>query len=207
VDYAVLDTLPAREMQAGFAEVVKYGLIGDRAFFDWLRGAGAAVLARQTEALARAVVTSIEAKAAIVAADERETADLRALLNLGHTFGHGFEAMAGFDGRLLHGEAVACGMALAFHYSAQVGLCPAAEAQEAIAALRAFGFETDPRRLAGGPFTADGLIEAMAQDKKAVGGKLTLILAEGIGRAKVVSGLDLNPVQAYLSAVLTGGLN
>jgi 3-dehydroquinate synthase len=207
VDYAMLDTLSEREMRAGFAEVVKYGLLGDRPFFTWLQNAAADVLARHPEALAHAVETSIRAKAAIVAADERETADLRALLNLGHTFGHGFEAIAGFDGRLLHGEAVACGMALAFHYSAHQGLCPPAQAQEAIEALNSFGFETDPRRLPGGPFDPQAMIAAMAQDKKASGGKLTLILAEGIGRAKSVSGLDLNPVQAYLSAVLGEGLN
>jgi 3-dehydroquinate synthase len=206
VDYSTLDSLPAREMRAGFAEVIKYGLLGDRAFFDWLTEHGSAVLTRAPDALAYAVETSIRAKAAIVAADERETADLRALLNLGHTFGHGFEAIAGFDGRLLHGEAVACGMALAFHYAARTGFCPSAEAEKAISSLAAFGFETDPRALPGGPFAPEAMIAAMAQDKKASGGKLTLILPEAIGQAKVVDGIDLNPVQSYLGAVLGEGL-
>lgn len=205
VDYEVLSTLPPREMRAGYAEVMKYGLINDRPFFDWLKADGAKVLAGEPAATAHAVETSIRAKAAIVAADERETSGLRALLNLGHTFAHGFETMAGYDGRLLHGEAVACGMALAFDYSARTSLCPEAEAEEAIAALKAAGFETDPKNLPGAPFAAKDLIAAMAQDKKAEGGKLTLILAEGVGRARRVPGVDFDTVLAYLNAIVGEG--
>ena len=205
VDYDVLATLPPREMRAGYAEVVKYGLINDRPFFDWLKAEGAHVLENRPQAVARAVETSIRAKAAIVAADERETNGLRALLNLGHTFAHGFETLAGYDGRLLHGEAVACGMALAFDYSARIGLCPEAEAAEAAAALKAAGFETDPHRLPGAPFAPEAVLAAMAQDKKAEGGKLTLILAEGIGRAKGVPGVDFAEVLAYLNAIVGEG--
>ena len=205
VDFDVLETLPPREMRAGFAEVIKYGLINDPAFFAWLRANGQAVLTKEPNAVFTAVTTSIRAKAAIVEADERETTGARALLNLGHTFGHGFEVLAGFDGKLLHGEAVATGMAVAFGYSAALGLCPPHEAEEAIRALKAAGFETNPQRLPGAPFDAGALVEAMAQDKKASGGKLSLVLAEGIGKAKLVTGLDLNPVRAYLDGVLREG--
>jgi len=205
VDYAVLDTLPLRERRAGFAEVIKYGLINNRPFFDWLKAERADLIGGGSRTLAHAVTTSIRSKAAIVAADERETAGLRALLNLGHTFAHGFEALAGYDGRLLHGEAVACGMALAFDYSARIGLCPEAEADEVATLLEAAGFQIDPRKLPGGPFAPEAVLEAMAQDKKASGGKLTLILTEGIGRAKIVPGVDFASILAYLNEIFGEG--
>lgn len=202
VDYAVLATLPLRERRAGFAEVIKYGLISDRPFFDWLKAESADLIGGASEAIAHAVTTSIRTKAAIVAADERETLGLRALLNLGHTFAHGFEALAGYDGRLLHGEAVACGIALAFDYSARIGLCPQEEADEVATLLEAAGFQIDPRKLPGGPFAPEAVLAAMAQDKKALGGKLTLILAEGIGRAKIVPGVDFASILTYLNEML-----
>ena len=129
IDPEVLDTLPARELRAGYAEVVKYGLIDDAAFFDWCEANGAALLAGDREARVHAIATSVAAKARIVAADERETTGTRALLNLGHTFGHALEAETGFSDRLLHGEGVAAGMALAFRFSVARGLCAAADWQ------------------------------------------------------------------------------
>ena len=127
IDPAVLDTLPPRELAAGYAEVVKYGLIDDADFFAWCEAHGAALLAGDAAARERAIAHSVAAKARIVAADEHETNGTRALLNLGHTFGHALEAEAGFDGSLIHGEAVAAGIALAFRFSVARGLCPAEE--------------------------------------------------------------------------------
>ncbi len=195
-DLDVLATLPPREVRAGYAEVVKYGLLGDAGFFDWLEANGAEVLALRPAALAHAVARSVEMKAEIVAEDERE-AGRRALLNLGHTFAHALEAEAGFDDALRHGEAVAAGCALAFHFSAALGLCPEADAERAAALLAAAGL---PTGLTPAGLSADRLIGHMAQDKKAEHGRLTLILARGIGDAVVARDVDRDRLRAFLRA-------
>jgi 3-dehydroquinate synthase len=200
-DLDVLATLPAREMRAGYAEIVKYGLLGDFAFFEWLEANGAAVLARpqpeDSEALAHAIARSVEMKARIVAADERE-AGRRALLNLGHTFGHALEAEVGFGEALLHGEAVALGCAQAFRFSAALGLCPTQDAVRAGQAIARAGLPTRLGDIPGGPFSADRLIAHMGQDKKAEGGALVLILAESIGRAFTAKAVDAAKLRAFL---------
>jgi 3-dehydroquinate synthase len=199
-DTGALTSLPPREVKAGYAEVLKYGLIRDRAFFDWLETNGGAVLALAPEPLAQAVAVSCAAKAAVVAADERETGD-RALLNLGHTFGHALEAAYGFSDRLLHGEAVAIGMGLAFDLSAAMGLCPQEDAQGVRAHLEAHGLMTHVRDLAPLP-SVEFLLSAMAKDKKAAGGKITFILARGIGDAFIAKDVPLEPVQSLLEKFL-----
>jgi 3-dehydroquinate synthase len=196
-DLDVLATLPDRERLAGYAEVIKYGLLGDAAFFDWLEVNGAAVIAQDPAALAHAVARSVEMKAEIVAEDERE-AGRRALLNLGHTFGHALEAEVGFGGALLHGEAVALGCAQAFRYSAAQGLCSGQDAVRAERAIAAAGLPTRLADIGGGPFAADRLLAHMAQDKKAEGGRLTLILARGLGQAFVAKAVDPDPLRAFL---------
>jgi 3-dehydroquinate synthase len=196
----VLDTLPLREQRAGYAEVVKYGLIDSPGFFAWCEANGPALLAGDPAARTHAIATSVAAKAAIVAADERETADKRALLNLGHTFGHGLEADTGFSDRLLHGEAVAAGMALAFLFSVNQGLCPPEDAARVVAHLRAAGL---PASLAEAHVTASGeaLVAHMAHDKKMAGGRLPFLLARGIGQTYVDKQVDLNQVARFLDQV------
>jgi 3-dehydroquinate synthase len=187
-DTAVLDTLPRRELLAGYAEVAKYGLIDDPTFWDWCEANGAELIAGDAAALAYAIEHSCRAKARIVAADERETADLRALLNLGHTFGHALEAETGFGPELLHGEAVGAGMALAFDLSAKLGLCPAADAARVRRHLEAVGLPVRLRSIGGDnrrQWDTTRLIDHMRGDKKAEAGKLTFILARGIGKAFV----------------------
>jgi 3-dehydroquinate synthase len=196
-DLSVLATLPDREMRCGYAEVIKYGLLGDAHFFQWLEENGADVLARSPAALAYAVTRSVQMKAEIVAEDERE-AGRRALLNLGHTFAHALEAEVGFGDELLHGEAVAIGCAQAFRFSAAQGLCPPADAARAEAAIAARGLPTRMSDIRNTPFAADRLIDHMGQDKKAEGGKLTLILARAIGEAFVAKDVDPAPLHAFL---------
>ena len=196
-DLDALGTLPPRELRAGYAEVVKYGLIDDPTFFAWCETHCAALLAGDRAALGTAVAASCRAKARIVGADERE-ADARMLLNLGHTFAHAFETALGFDAALLHGEAVAAGMALAFDLSAALGLCPAEDARRVRRHLAGSGLPVDPPPGAGDP---DRLIELMRQDKKARGG-LTFILARGIGRAFVARDVAPDAVRASLSRAL-----
>ena len=197
IDPTVLDTLPPRELRAGYAEVVKYGLIDDQDFFGWCEANAAALLAGDAAAREQAIAHSVAAKARIVAEDERETADRRALLNLGHTFGHALEAETGFSDKLLHGEAVAAGMALAFRFSAARGLCSTEDAERVSAHLREAGLP-DSARAAG--VEADGrtLVAHMAHDKKMAGGKLPFILARGIGQAYVDKGVELSAVAAFL---------
>ena len=197
-DLDVLGTLPVRELMAGYAEVVKYGMIDDPDFFQWCEANAAKIRAGDPEALAYAVKKSVEAKARIVAADERE-GDVRALLNLGHTFAHGLEASAGFDGALLHGEAVGVGCGLAFKLSHRLGLCSGQDSARVSRHLAAAGFETDLTRLAGGPYDPDALLAAKAHDKKNRDGKLTFILARGIGQAFVQHGVDPAAVRALLA--------
>jgi len=204
-DTGLLATLPARERAAGFAEVVKYGLIDDPPFFDWLEQEGAAVMALQPEAIIRAVEVSCQAKARIVAQDERE-GGVRALLNLGHTFGHALEAENGYGPELLHGEAVACGMVLALAYSARLGLAPGGDALRAARVLAAAGLVTDLAALPGGPYPPDRLVAHMRQDKKARGGRVPLILARGIGQAFIQPDADLGDVEAFLTATLSAPL-
>ena len=203
IDPLVLATLPEREMRAGYAEVLKYGLLGDAAFFDWLEANGPAVLAREPAALEHAIATSIAMKAAIVAADERETLDRRALLNLGHTFGHALEAETGFSQALLHGEAVALGMALAARYSARRGEISAADADRAAGAIVAAGL---PAHLPALALSCDGarLVDHMRHDKKAEGTTLPFLLLRAVGSAYVARDVDLADIAAFLDAELRG---
>jgi 3-dehydroquinate synthase len=198
-DLDVLSTLPDREMRAGYAEVVKYGLLGDFGFFEWLETHSAAVLAREPAALARAVIRSVEMKAEIVAEDEKEQGR-RALLNLGHTFGHALEAETGYGAALLHGEAVAAGQALAFRFSAAQGLCAGQDAARATAAIAGAGLPTRLDEIAGHPFDAARLVRHMAQDKKAEAGQLTFVLARALGDAFVAKNVDAEAVRRFLIA-------
>lgn len=196
IDPDTLDTLPPRELRAGYAEVVKYGLLGDEAFFQWCEGHAEALLAGDPDARTTAIAQSVRAKAAIVGEDERETSGRRALLNLGHTFGHALEAETGFSDRLLHGEAVAAGMAIAFRFSAARGLCSADEANRVTAHLAAMGLPVSARQLTN----ADGtrLAAHMAHDKKKSAGTIPFILARRIGAAFVASDVALADVAAFL---------
>jgi 3-dehydroquinate synthase len=196
-DLSALATLPGREMRCGYAEVIKYGFLGDRAFFGWLEVNGARVVAGDPEALMHAVARSVEMKAEIVAEDETE-AGRRALLNLGHTFGHALEAETGFGEALKHGEAVGIGMAMAFRFSAALGLCRGQEAVRAGRAIAAVGLATGAGGLPGWPYGAERLIEHMAQDKKAEAGRLTFILARSIGDAFVAKDVEVERVREFL---------
>jgi 3-dehydroquinate synthase len=196
-DTGVLATLSAREMRAGYAEVAKYGLLGDAAFFAWLEKNWQGVFALKPDALEHAIETSVKAKAAIVARDEHETGD-RALLNLGHTFGHALEAWTGYSDRLLHGEGVAIGMALALRFSEELGLCPAGTAARGAAHLEAVGLPTRIGDISGGKADADELVRLMAQDKKVQQGKATFILVRGIGEAFVTRDVDPAKVRDFL---------
>jgi 3-dehydroquinate synthase len=195
-DTALLDTLAPREFRAGYAEVAKYGLIGDAAFFAWLDANWRDVFAGGP-AREHAIAVCCRMKAAIVGRDERESGE-RALLNLGHTFGHALEAAAGFSGRLLHGEAISLGMALAFEFSARRGLLPAPEAARAARHLAATGLPTHLSEVTGGVPGVDRLMDLIAQDKKVKRGKLTFILARGIGEAFIAPDVDAAEVRAFL---------
>jgi 3-dehydroquinate synthase len=199
IDPAVLGTLGARELRAGYAEVVKYGLIDDAAFFDWCERNGDTLLAGDEAARIAAIAHSVRAKARIVGEDERETSGRRALLNLGHTFGHALEAETGFSDRLLHGEAVACGMALAFRFSAAIGLCPEQEAGRVGFHLARSGL---PTTLAEAHVDASGeaLVAHMLHDKKMAGGRLPFLLARGIGQTYLDKQVDLAQVAAFLES-------
>jgi 3-dehydroquinate synthase len=199
-DVDVLDTLPARELRAGYAEVVKYGLIDRPDFFNWLEVNGPALLAGDAGLRQHAVLESCRAKAAIVADDERE-AGARALLNLGHTFAHALEMVAQYGDELLHGEAVAIGLVLAFDLSARLGLCPTEDAARVRSHLAAVGLPTTPRQIRAEGFPADALLDAMTRDKKVERGRPRFVLARGIGRAFV--GAEVEP--AVLRALLDGG--
>jgi len=198
-DTQVLRTLPPRELRAGYAEVVKYGLIDDAPFFDWLERAGQSVIGGDDAAVRRAVVTSVAAKARIVGADEREAAG-RALLNLGHTFGHALEAETGFGDALLHGEGVALGMVLAFELSARLGLCPAADAARVRRHLAAVGLPTAIAGTAAARAAPAALLDHMRQDKKVQDGRLTFVLARGIGQAFLTQDVAEGEVAALLQA-------
>jgi 3-dehydroquinate synthase len=197
-DTGALATLPRREMLAGYAEVVKYGLIADVEFFDWLDAEGSAVVGREPAALTRAVVTSCRMKAEIVASDERETGDARALLNFGHTFGHALEAETGFGNALLHGEAVALGMVLAFDFAVRLGLCTGQDATRVRRHIAAIGLPTElaPLSLACKP---DRLLAHMAKDKKVRDGRITLILPRRIGDTYVMRDAASDDLRAFLA--------
>jgi 3-dehydroquinate synthase len=203
-DTAVLDTLPARQFRAGYAEVAKYGVLGDQAFFTWLEANHAEVF-KGGAAREHAIATSCRAKAAIVARDERETGE-RALLNLGHTFGHALEAATGFSDRLFHGEGVAIGMMLAAEFSATLGMIPQADAARIKRHLAEVGLPTQLQDVAGfaqeGLADADALMALMAQDKKVRRGQLTLILLEAIGRAVIARNVEPATVRDFLQRKL-----
>lgn len=200
-DSALLDTLPKREFRAGYAEVAKYGLLGDAAFFAWLEKNWQDVFAGGP-AREHAIAVCCRAKAGIVTRDERETGE-RALLNLGHTFGHALEAGCGFSDRLLHGEAVALGMALAFEFSAKKGLISAADAARVSAHLAAVGLPTHVKDVPGGVPAVDTLMDLVSQDKKVTRGALTFILVRGIGRAFIEKNVDAVEVRAFLGDKLS----
>lgn len=198
-DVGALNTLPARDLRAGYAEVIKYGLINDRAFFEWLEKNGDALLSGDAAARISAVKTSCASKAAIVNADEREQGQ-RALLNLGHTFGHAFEAVYGYSDKLLHGEGVAVGMALAFDYSVRLGACPPEDATRVKAHLSQCGLPASLGDLPSEPpHDAETLLSLMMQDKKVEQNRLTLILAKGIGEAFITKDVDAGDVKDFLA--------
>lgn len=197
-DVATLDTLPRREVLAGYAEVVKYGLLGDRAFFDWLEVNGADVVDGDRAARIEAVARSCAAKARTVAADERESGE-RALLNLGHTFGHALEAEGGYDGTILHGEAVAIGMIQAFELSARLGLCPGQDVTRVRRHFEAVGLPVSPADRGLDGAAPERLLEHMGQDKKVRDGQLTFIMVRGIGDAFVTRDIAAPDVLNYLA--------
>ena len=197
-DLRTLDTLSRRDFRAGYAEVAKSGLINDSGFFVWLEAHWQEVFAGGA-ARARAVATSCRAKAAIVARDEREDSE-RALLNLGHTFGHALESAVGYSDRLLHGEGVALGIVLAFKLSAELGHTDAVTAERVVTHLAGVGLPTKLAFLGDALPSTDRLIEIMAQDKKVRGGKLVFVLARGIGQAFVAADVDPKEVRAVLEA-------
>jgi 3-dehydroquinate synthase len=199
-DTALLDTLPLREFLSGYAEIVKYGLISDAAFFAWLEANWRSVF-NGGPARDHAIATSCRAKAATVARDERETGE-RALLNLGHTFGHAFEAAAGFSDRLLHGEAIALGMTCAFEFSAQRGLMPAEDGKRVENHLSTVSLPTRISQITGTRPDVDRLMDLIGQDKKVRRGKLTFILARGIGKAFIASDVGADEVRAFLGKKL-----
>jgi 3-dehydroquinate synthase len=198
-DVSVLSTLSGREFRAGYAEVAKYGLLGDAPFFAWLEQNSAEIFSAAGTKRRQAVETSARAKAAIVEADEREESGTRALLNLGHTFGHALEAYAGYSDRLLHGEAIAIGMRLAFTYSVEQGLCPAEDAARVARHFGAVGLPTGIAAISGAAPTPDALLRLMAQDKKVKGGKLALVLVRGIGQAFVESNVSMAELTDFLT--------
>ncbi len=196
-DTALLDTLPKREFRSGYAEVAKFGLLGDAAFFAWLEKNWQDVFAGGP-AREHAIAVCCRGKAGIVARDERENGE-RALLNLGHTFGHALEAGCGFSDRLLHGEAVGLGIVLAFEFSARKELISASEAARAAAHLAAVGLPTHLKDVGGGVPAVDALMDLIAQDKKVKRGTLTFILVRGIGRAFIENNVDAAEVRTFLT--------
>ncbi|WP_171136380.1 3-dehydroquinate synthase [Ruegeria sp. HKCCC1038] len=200
-DTSVLGTLTARDFLAGYGEVVKYGLLGDSDFFEWLERNGPALSAGDMATRVRAVTRSVQMKADIVARDETEQGD-RALLNLGHTFCHALEAATGYSDRLLHGEGVAVGCALAFELSAQLGLCSQEDPSRVRAHLKTMGMKTDLADIPGDLPGAEALVDLMAQDKKVIDGQLRFILVRGIGQAFVTADVPRESVLKVLEDAL-----
>ncbi len=201
-DTDVLETLPERQFRAGYAEMAKYGLLGDEEFFSWLETNWSDVFSGGA-ARTQAIETCCKTKAAIVEEDEHEKGN-RALLNLGHTFGHALEGFAGYSERLLHGEAISIGMALAFEYSNELELCRGQDAQRAIRHLETVGLPTNIGQIPGGTPTSPQLMDLMAQDKKVQDGVLPLILTRGIGEAYVERSVDMNKLQDFLTRKCSG---
>ena len=202
-DTDLLGTLPPRDLLAGYGEVVKYGLLGDAGFFDWLEVNGPALAAGDTAARVHVVTRSCQMKADIVLRDEHEHGD-RALLNLGHTFCHALEAATGYSDRLLHGEGVAIGCALAFELSARLGLCAQEDPSRVRAHLAAMGMKTDIADIGGDLPGAEALLDLMGQDKKVVDGQLRFVLARGIGQAFVSANVPRGAVLGLLKEALAG---
>jgi 3-dehydroquinate synthase len=196
-DTGALATLPRRELLAGYAEVVKYGALGDADFFAWLEANGSKALAGDAPAMVHAVAHSCRMKAAIVARDEREAGE-RALLNLGHTFGHALEAATGYSDRLLHGEGVALGMALAFSLSVKLGLCPAGDAERLTRHLKAVGLPVEIADIPGPRPSVGAILEHMSHDKKAKDGRLVFVLLRGIGQALLTQDVPVEAVRDVL---------
>lgn len=196
-DTDVLSTLPSREIKAGLAEVIKYGLIRDSGFFHWLGERAAKLVDCDPALMAEVIQTCCRVKAQIVAEDERESG-VRALLNLGHTFGHALEAFAGYSDRLLHGEAISIGMRLAFTYSVERDLCTPDDAARAEAHFKAVGLPTDIATIPGDKPTPGELLRLMAQDKKVAGGKLVLVLVKGIGQAFIEHDVSMEQMTDFL---------
>ncbi|MBK8083977.1 MAG: 3-dehydroquinate synthase [Devosia sp.] len=199
-DLDALATLPARQFAAGYAEVVKYGLIDDEAFYFWLEAHRPAIFAGDARLRAEMVARCCAAKTRFVLADEKETG-VRALLNLGHTFGHALEAATGYSDRLLHGEGVAIGMVLAHGFSARLGLSPSQDTGRIIQHLRAAGLPTRLADIPGELASTETLMAAIAQDKKVVRGALTFILTRGIGQAFIERQVDPAAVRDHLDAM------
>ncbi|MGI9464813.1 MAG: 3-dehydroquinate synthase [Aestuariivirgaceae bacterium] len=200
-DTGLLDTLPGRQLAAGYAEVAKYGLLGDVGFFAWLEDNAADIFSGSLQARMKAIETSCQAKAEIVSQDECE-AGVRALLNLGHTFGHALEAATGYSDRLLHGEGVSIGMAMAFRFSERLKLCPAGTADRVTAHLESVGLPVSPGQIPGGLPDPAALLDIMHQDKKAQAGKLTFILARDIGDTFISRDVDKSAVLEFLQSEL-----
>jgi 3-dehydroquinate synthase len=197
-DTDTLASLPRRELRAGYAETVKYGLIRDTAFFEWLEAEGEAVCGLEPAAATRAILTSCGMKAAIVAADEREEGD-RALLNFGHTFGHALEAETGFSDALLHGEAVALGMVLAFDFAVRLGIATRQDAHRVRRHLAASGLPTELLAIGLSGSAADRLVAHMGKDKKVRDGRITLILPRRIGDAFVMRDASAEALRQFLA--------
>lgn len=200
-DIDALATLPRRQLLAGYAEVVKYGLIGDAGFFAWLEDHGMSLIDGNEAARQHAVKISCAAKARIVGEDERE-AGARALLNLGHTFAHALEAECGYSDELLHGEAVAIGLVMAFDLSARLGLCSPDDAARVERHLGAVGLPTEPTAIAGRIWDIERLLDHMRHDKKVQSGRITFVLARGIGQAFLARDVDLSEVSGLLEQAL-----
>ncbi len=197
IDITSLETLEHRHIIAGYAEVVKYGLINDPTFFDWLEQNGRALIEGDRHARTKAIRKSCEAKAAVVADDEKE-AGVRALLNLGHTFGHALEAENGYNDTLFHGEAVAMGCVLAFQLSHKMGLC----AEGDVSRVKNHFDALLPSKISDFPFDADNLLHHMKGDKKMADGKLTFVLARGVGKSFLSKDVDMDDVKSILSDAL-----
>jgi 3-dehydroquinate synthase len=205
VDTTFLNTLPEREFKAGYAEVIKYGLINNIDFFDWCETHWREIFSGEGGAREHAIATSCRAKAAVVAKDEHEKGD-RALLNLGHTFGHALERMTGYDAaRLVHGEGVSIGMAMAFRFSAERELCVWDDAIRVSDHLCQVGLPTTLQDIPGEHCSVDALLDAMLQDKKVVRGELTFILANGIGQSFIAKDIPISDVRAFLEEELQRG--
>ena len=205
-DVAVLETLPRRELLAGYGEVVKYGLSRDRGFYEWLEAHAQGLIAGDTAARQEAVLRSCAAKAAVVAADEREAGE-RALLNFGHTFGHALEAATGFGEKLLHGEAVALGMQLAFDLSARLGFCPPTAAERVRRHLAAVALPTTLAEIGAAGLGPERLLALMRRDKKVAGGRITLILARDIGEAFICRDVAPETLARFLEDLSARGRN